>query len=248
MDAILAWEAETPQWPGVLAVSRGETPSAALSTHILWRIYGPLTGRAFVMGQSGQSLDGRIATASGHSHYINGPAALVHLHRLRALADAVVVGVGTIVADDPQLTVRRVEGPQPARVIIDPNGRAPASARCFADDGARRIVLTRAGQRPLPGVEYIALADFAPAAIVSALRTAGLARLLVEGGAATLSGFLAARALDRLHIMIGPMIIGSGKPGIALPEIATLEGALRPRATSYLMPGGDILVDCDLRG
>lgn len=248
MDAILAWEAETPQWPEVLAVSRGETAPAGLSTHILWRIYGPLTGRAFVIGQSGQSLDGRIATASGHSHYINGAAALIHLHRLRALADAVVVGVGTVVADDPQLTVRRVSGAQPARVIIDPNGRAPASARCFADDGARRIVLTRGGQKAPLGVEQIALADFAPAAIVGALHTAGLARVLVEGGAMTLSAFLAARALDRLHIMTGPMIIGSGKPGLCLPEIATLEGALRPKTASYIMPEGDVLTDCDLRG
>ena len=64
-----------------------------------------------VVGQIGQSLDGRIATATGHSQYINGAAGLAHLHRLRALVDAVVVGVGTAIADDPQLTVRRVAGP-----------------------------------------------------------------------------------------------------------------------------------------
>ena len=89
-----------------------------------------------VVGQIGQSLDGRIATASGHSKYINGPAGLAHLHRLRALVDAVVVGVGTAIADDPQLTVRRVVGPQPARVVIDPNGRLAAGARVFTADGA----------------------------------------------------------------------------------------------------------------
>ncbi|MBX7199063.1 MAG: RibD family protein [Rhodospirillaceae bacterium] len=205
-------------------------------------------GRAFVTGQMGQSLDGRIATATGHSHYINGPAALVHLHRLRALVDAVVVGVGTVMADDPQLTVRRVKGAQPARVIVDPNGRAPAGARCFADDGARRIVLTRAAAKTPPGIERIELADFAPAAMVAVLRAAGLARLLVEGGAMTLSKFLEAGALDRLHIMTGPMIIGSGKPGLALPEIATLADALRPATATYVLPGGDILTDCDLRG
>ena len=76
-----------------------------------------------VVGQIGQSLDGRIATESGHSKYINGPAGLTHLHRLRALVDAVVIGVGTAIADDPQLTVRRVSGQQPARVVIDPKGR-----------------------------------------------------------------------------------------------------------------------------
>ena len=82
-----------------------------------------------VVGQIGQSLDGRIATESGHSKYINGPAGLTHLHRLRALVDAVVIGVGTAIADDPQLTVRRVAGQQPARVVIDPNGRLGSKAQ-----------------------------------------------------------------------------------------------------------------------
>ena len=93
-------------------------------------VFGPLrkgtVDDLVIVGQIGQSLDGRIATESGHSKYINGPAGLVHLHRLRALMDAVVVGVGTAIADDPQLTVRRVAGPQPARVVIDPKGRLGA--------------------------------------------------------------------------------------------------------------------------
>src|SRR6202051_1178869 len=97
------------------------------------RIFGPRgAGRVddlLVIGQIGQSLDGRAATTTGHSHYINGAEGLDHLHRLRALMDAVVVGVGTALADDPLLTVRRVAGPHPARVIIDPKGRLPAPAR-----------------------------------------------------------------------------------------------------------------------
>src|SRR5207253_8868900 len=99
------------------------------------------------VGQLGQSLDGRVATETGHSHYINGPAGLNHLHRLRALVDAVVVGIGTALADDPQLTVRRVAGPQPARVVIDPRGRLPSGAKLLAQDGTRRLVLTAAGVR-----------------------------------------------------------------------------------------------------
>src|SRR5215471_15173199 len=96
-------------------------------------IFGPLrAGRVddlVVVGQIGQSLDGRAATATGHSHYINGSDGLDHLHRLRAIVDAVVVGVGTALADDPLLTVRRVAGPHPARVVVDPRGRLHASAR-----------------------------------------------------------------------------------------------------------------------
>ncbi len=250
MDAIVAWDAETPQWPEVLAAASGKTPSGRLSNTAMWRIYGPLAdaraaGRGFVIGQAGQSLDGRIATASGHSHYINGPAAIVHLHRLRALVDAVVVGVGTVISDDPRLTVRGIEGPPPARVVIDPNGRAPTDAKCFADDGAGRVVLCRAAGKA--DAEYVALPDFTPRTILAALKERGLARVLVEGGAATLSHFLSGQALDRLHVMIAPMIIGSGKPGLALPEIATLKDALRPATATYLLPGGDVLFDCDFR-
>ena len=90
-------------------------------------LFGPLRRGAVddlvVVGQIGQSLDGRIATVSGHSHYINGTDGLDHLHRLRAMLDAVVVGIGTAIQDNPQLTVRRVSGPNPARVVIDPRGR-----------------------------------------------------------------------------------------------------------------------------
>ncbi len=251
MDAIVAWEAETPQWPEVLAVSHGEMPSVTLSGSLMWRIYGPLAtarrdGRAFVIGQSGQSLDGRIATATGHSHYINGPAAITHLHRLRALVDAVIVGVGTVQADDPRLTVRGIAGPQPARVVIDPNARAPTQAKCFAEDGVQRVVICRETSSR-GGIAYVTPADFSPAGIIAALRARGLHRFLVEGGAMTLSKFLAAGALDRLHIMTAPMIIGSGKAGIVLPEIATLKDALRPMVATYGLPGGDTLFDCALR-
>ena len=112
-------------------------------------LFGPLRasgkGGMIVVGQIGQSLDGRIATPTGHSHYVNGDDGLAHLHRLRALVDAVVVGIGTVLADDPQLTVRRVSGPHPARVVIDPNGKLPRNARVLADDGVRRIVITAEG-------------------------------------------------------------------------------------------------------
>src|SRR5689334_1305941 len=111
-----------------------------------------------VVGQIGQSLDGRIATVTGHSHYINGEAGLVHLHRLRALVDAVVIGIGTALADDPQLTVRRVEGRNPARIVIDRNGRLPVSARLLDADGVRRIVITSQPRSDLPaGVETLIL-------------------------------------------------------------------------------------------
>jgi riboflavin-specific deaminase-like protein len=204
-----------------------------------------------VIGQIGQSLDGRIATESGHSHYINGPEGLAHLHCLRALVDAVVVGIGTALADDPQLTVRRVAGPHPARVVIDPRGRLPACARLLADDGVRRLVVatTDAGAQAPPGVELIALpaenGTIAPAAILAALAARGFRRILIEGGAHTVSRFLAAGCLDRLHVMVAPLILGSGPAGIALAPVTRVEDGMRPPMRAHLI-GNEVLWDCDL--
>ncbi len=217
-------------------------------------VFAPLVAPAssLVVGQIGQSLDGRIATPSGHSHYINGPAAIVHLHRLRALVDAVIVGIGTVTADDPQLTVRRVTGPSPARVVIDPHGRLPRSARLLAADGCRRVVVTRPGTTIdlLDDVERLNVeADvsgaLAPAAIVQALAAIGLRRVLVEGGAFTLSRFLAAGCLHRLHILMAPLIIGAGPTGLSLPAIDRLDHALRPAMRIWRL-GQDVLFDVDL--
>jgi diaminohydroxyphosphoribosylaminopyrimidine deaminase / 5-amino-6-(5-phosphoribosylamino)uracil reductase len=204
-----------------------------------------------VVGQTGQSLDGRIATPTGHSHYINGPAGLDHLHRLRALVDAVLVGVGTALADNPQLTVRRVTGPSPARLVLDPNRRLPDTARLFADDGVRRIVISAepAGPPP-PGVECIALerqaGEIAPPAILAALAERGFRRILIEGGANTVSRFLAAGCLDRLHMVVAPIILGSGPAGLSLPPIERADQAMRVPVTPHPIGGGEVLFDCDL--
>lgn len=219
-------------------------------------VFAPLVAPAaratLVIGQIGQSLDGRIATASGHSHYINGPAAIVHLHRLRALVDAVIVGIGTVTADDPLLTVRHVEGTSPARVVIDPRGRIARDAKLLAADGCRRVVVTRPDAAPdLPGdVERLILDGdaagmLAPAAIIGALAARGLHRVLVEGGALTLSRFLAAGCLHRLHVLVAPLIIGTGPIGLALPAVDRLEQALRPPAYTCRL-GEDVLFDLDL--
>jgi diaminohydroxyphosphoribosylaminopyrimidine deaminase / 5-amino-6-(5-phosphoribosylamino)uracil reductase len=218
-------------------------------------VFGPLRQGAVddlvLVAQCGQSLDARIATPTGHSHYINGEAGLAHLHRLRALVDAVVIGVGTAIADDPQLTVRRVEGPSPARVIVDPSGRLPSTARVLTADGIRRLVVTAAGvpARLPSGIEIVPLAAdngaLAPAAIVAALAGRGFRRILIEGGADTVSRFLAARCLDRLHILVAPIILGAGRSSLTLPPIARVEEAMRAPMRAHALDG-DVLLDCDL--
>jgi riboflavin-specific deaminase-like protein len=204
-----------------------------------------------VVGQCGQSIDARIATPTGHSHYINGEAGLAHLHRLRALVDAVVVGVGTAIKDDPLLTVRRVEGPSPVRVVLDPNGRLPPTARVLAADGIRRLVITAQGAPgPLPeGVERIPIslhdAQLAPPAIIAALAARGFRRILVEGGADTVSRFVAARCLDRLHVLVAPIILGAGRSSLTLAPIERVDEAVRAPMRVHLL-GSDVLLDCDL--
>lgn len=208
-------------------------------------------GRPFVLAQLGQSLDGRIATLTGASKYINGAGALDHLHRLRAAVDAVVIGIGTVLADDPSLTVRRADGINPARVIIDPNARLPQNAKCLSEDGTRVLAIHAANKAYPPRVEPILVNSgpdgLCPREIVAALFALGFRKILVEGGAETISRFVQADALDRLHILAAPMILGSGKPGLVLPPIESLTQALRPRTRAYPLPEGDVIFDCDMR-
>lgn len=225
-----------------------------MSTDPIARITSAPSDRPFVVAQLGQSLDGRIATPTGESRWINKQAALVHVHRVRAAVDGVVVGVGTVVADDPMLNVRHVEGRNPARVVIDPNGRMPHDARLLVRDGCRRIVVRAAScSVPLPpGMEELqvprtASGALSPTAIVAGLFALGLGKLLVEGGAGTVSGFIDARAVDRLHMLVAPVILGSGKSGLSLKPIARLSEALRPSADVHVLVDGDVLFDCDMR-
>jgi diaminohydroxyphosphoribosylaminopyrimidine deaminase/5-amino-6-(5-phosphoribosylamino)uracil reductase len=207
--------------------------------------------RPFVVGQLGQSLDGRIATLSGDARDIGGAAGLDHLHAIRAHVDAVVVGAATILADDPRLTVRRVPGVSPARVVIDPRGRIGEGGRWLAPDGVRRLLITAGGSAPAGTDEIISLErtgeGFSPQSIVSALYERGLKRVLIEGGAITLSRFIQASCLDRLHVVVSPLIIGSGKPALDLPPISTLAEALRPPTRVFHLGGSEVLFDCDLR-
>jgi diaminohydroxyphosphoribosylaminopyrimidine deaminase/5-amino-6-(5-phosphoribosylamino)uracil reductase len=263
----MATDPKEPQSEVTCGAARGDNPDTWAEVPRMLResefllpspwqeIFGPLrrgqVDDMVVIAQCGQSIDARIATASGHSHYINGVEGLAHLHRLRALVDAVVVGVGTALADDPQLTVRRVAGPNPARVVIDPNGRLLPSAKLLGDDGARRLVITGAHAAPtLPaGIEIVKLdtadGQLAPAAVLAALAERGFRRILIEGGSNTVSRFLAAGCLDRLHVMIAPLIIGAGPASVSLAPIARVDQAIRAPMRAHVL-GDEVLLDCDL--
>lgn len=248
-------KSECPHWARLLAARGGRCATPAESPLTL--LYGPLSavprGRSFAVAHLAQSLDGRIATASGVSRWLSGDEDLLHTHRMRALADAVLVGVNTVLYDDPQLTVRRCAGDHPVRVVIDAERRLDGRQRVFRDGVAPTLQLV-AADRGVAGervgeAEVLPIARLAsgggldPHAIRAALAARGLHWLFIEGGGATVSRFLEARALDRLQITIAPVIIGSGRPSIALPEIIDLSTSLRPRTRRFEL-GADTLIEC----
>ncbi|MEM7289485.1 MAG: RibD family protein [Pseudomonadota bacterium] len=205
-----------------------------------------------VIGQLGQTLDGFIATPTGDSKYINSDCGLQHLHKLRGVVDGVIVGVGSVNSDNPQLTVRLCEGRNPAKIIIDPAGRVDVNADLFSDEASDKIIITgEETDHPAAGIADIIRLPahnryISPETIVSALAERGLEKILVEGGNKTLSGFMDAGVLDRLHLIVAPVLMGSGLPGLNLAPIDKLHEALRPEVTLYPL-GRDLMFDCDLR-
>jgi len=249
-DAVLAWRRRRG-WE--LRLPAGDPRFDLLSLYL--PICSATAARPITIGHLGQSLDGFIATHSGDSQFVTGPQNMVHMHWLRALCDAVVVGAGTVAADDPQLTTRHVPGPHPLRVIFDPARRLAPTFRLFTDDTAPTLYIcerghvapgeTHVGGVPIVGVDADGPGG-AMAAVLRLLRARGCARVFVEGGGVTVSAFLEANLLDRLHIAIAPVIIGDGRPAIRLSAPERLSECVRPDYRVFRM-GGDVLFDCDLR-
>jgi len=218
-------------------------------------LVGPLEHGPRVLAQLGQSLDGFIATASGHSHFVTGPTSIQHLHCLRALSDCVIVGAGTVAADDPRLTTRLVSGANPVRVVLDRQLRLPLTHNVFNDAQAPTIrVRARGVALPAtlvsPNIDDMEID--APSgklnlrALTIELWSRGLRTILVEGGGVTVSAFLEATLIDRMHIVVAPFVIGEGRPGLRIPSAVHLQDCLRPPPRVYAL-GGDVLFDCDMR-
>ncbi len=242
-DAVLLVDAEGA-WRSPHRLT--EAQAQLLDLYLPVALAGP--GRPLTLAHLGQSLDGRIATENGRSHYVTGEANIVHLHRLRALSDAVVVGAGTVAADDPRLTTRRVPGPNPVRVVIDPRRRLPVERAVFQDGAAETLLLceTGGGSQRHGEAEVIEMEEgFSAEAIVAMLHARGLHGVFVEGGGVTVSRFLEQGALDRLQVTVAPLVIGSGRPGFTLPVIDDLGLALRPESRTFPM-GQDVLFELAL--
>lgn len=199
------------------------------------------------------SLDGRIATAQGESRWITGPEARRQVHLLRADHDAVVVGAGTALADDPDLTVRIEDyrGPQPARVVLDSRQRLSPSSRLAqtAADVPTYVVSADPLNEPLRalGVRGVQVPSSGAARhpdltqVISALAELGLRRLFIEGGGEVAASVLRAGLADRVEWFRAPIILGAeGRPGLAELGVGNLSEAPRLRRTSVQVLGDDL--------
>jgi diaminohydroxyphosphoribosylaminopyrimidine deaminase/5-amino-6-(5-phosphoribosylamino)uracil reductase len=208
-----------------LGVERSAAEAGALGA---W-LTGVREHRPQVVWKVATTLDGRVAAVDGTSRWITGPAARAEVHRLRATCDAVVVGSGTVLIDDPQLTVRDVEGrpagTQPLRVVVDRRGRLPATARVL--DGAAPTHISRAGT---------------PAALLAELFHRDVRRVLLEGGPTLAAAFLAAGLVDEVVVHLAPQLLGAGPAMVGDLGISTMSSALHLQVVDVTPMGGDVQV------
>ena len=210
------------------------------------------TGQPFVLLKLAQTLDGRIATRNGHSKWITGEGARERVHLMRSRADAVLVGIDTVLADDPRLTVRHVDGRQPRRIVLDSRGRTPLDARVLNGEAPATVCVTdavsadRIEELEGTGAEVLVLpggdGSIPITPLKSALGKAGIVTLMVEGGSRVAASFLRERAVDRIACFVAPRILGAGIPSIADLALDDLSKAIQLNDTQVEQLGGDLLV------
>jgi len=208
-----------------VGVGQAEAEAGALAS---W-LTGVREHRPYVVWKVASTLDGRVAAADGTSRWITGEPARAAVHRLRATCDAVVVGSGTVLADDPQLTVRdaqgRDAGRQPMRVVVDRRDRVPATAR-VRDDAAATLV---------SGVGD-------PAELLAELFDRDVRRVLLEGGPTLTAAFLRAGLVDEIVMHLAPKLLGAGPSLVGDLGIGTIGAALTLDVVDVTLLGGDVQV------
>ncbi|MEV6952234.1 bifunctional diaminohydroxyphosphoribosylaminopyrimidine deaminase/5-amino-6-(5-phosphoribosylamino)uracil reductase RibD [Streptomyces sp. NPDC051183] len=232
--------------PGLLGAEAEEGNAAWLTSVRL--------GRPYVLWKYAATLDGRVAAADGTSRWISSPESRADVHRLRAEADAVVVGSGTLRADDPHLAVRGAAGPtaadQPLRVVLDTHATIRPTARVL-DDVAPTLIavaehLDDAATRHLAGVEVVRLPSdkrgISVDALLGELHRRGVRSVLLEGGPTLAGAFVAAGAVDKVVGYLAPVLLGAGPNTLADAGIGTLTEALRLRITETVRIGTDIRI------
>lgn len=216
----------------------------------------PMKARPYVVVKYAQTLDGRIATSTGDARWISGEQERRTSHALRASCDAVLVGVGTALLDDPQLTVRMVPGASPIRVVLDSHLTIGDEARVLADDAATIVVTTSQSSRERRvdlrrrGVS-VTVVRAGPhgvdlEAAMKALFRDGIRSVLVEGGARVITSFLSSGLADRLVVGISPRVLGTGTEAVRDLGITEVAGSIRLEHRAVHAVGEDVLVAGDL--
>jgi diaminohydroxyphosphoribosylaminopyrimidine deaminase/5-amino-6-(5-phosphoribosylamino)uracil reductase len=220
-----------------IAVELGLLADEAEYAQRAW-LHGVRTGRPYVTWKFAATLDGRTAAADGTSRWITGPDARADVHRLRATADTVLAGVGTVLADDPQLTVRLPDGTpaarQPLRVVVDSRGRTPADARVRGGT-APTLIATAADH---PGAD--GRVDLA--ALLKALYDDGRRHVFVEGGATLAGALVAAGLVDEVVAYLAPALLGAGTAALQGAGITTIARALRLEVREVVQVGTDVRI------
>jgi len=212
------------------------------------------SGRPSITVKIAQTLDGRIATSTGQSQWITCEPARALAHELRATHDAVLVGIGTVLHDNPRLTVRLVEGSDPLRVVADSRLRIPLDAALLTEQPERTMVVTREdapaervaavrergarvifGRRGPDGLDLVDM--------LARLRELGIRSLMVEGGSGITTSLLRDGLVDRLVVCIAPKVLGTGLDAVGDLGIRDLGKALTFRETSIRQLGPDIVFD-----
>jgi diaminohydroxyphosphoribosylaminopyrimidine deaminase/5-amino-6-(5-phosphoribosylamino)uracil reductase len=206
------------------------------------------TGISYVTVKFAQSIDGRIATATGHSRWISSPESLKFAHKLRAANDAVLVGANTLKSDDPLLTTRLVKGRNPARIVLTESGKLNFKSKLFHDNAARTIVATGRNSilksnghfeiiRLKKQTDSLSLKD-----LLHQLGRMGIMNLLVEGGSEVITSFLKQKLADKVIICVAPMIIGQGLDAVGDLKVKKIAGALKLEEREWIRSGPDMIL------
>lgn len=235
-----------------------EAACRKLNAAYLWHLQ---TGRPLVTLKMAQTLDGRVAAPSGDARWISGLEARTLVHRWRATLDAVLVGAGTARQDDPELTVRHVEGRQPVRIVLDRTGTLPASLKLFTDahvphtlavtaptaTPAYADALTRAGGRllriPVQDGHLNLLALLEALGSSGGIEGRAVQSVMVEAGPGLASALFTQDLVDRFYLFIAPKILGDGRPVLHLPALPRMADARRFAAHEWTPVGEDILFE-----
>ena len=210
--------------------------------------------RPYITLKFAQTLDGRIAARDGSSKWISGPGSLKLAHKLRAENDGILIGAGTILQDNPSLTVRLIKGKNPARIIIDPKLRTPYAARIIKNTKIAKTIIVTARKAPKAkvakfrqkGVEFVFLplskrGNVDLKKIIRILYRKGIKSILVEGGGRIITSFIKKGIVDKLIVIISPRILGKGKSSVGDLGIGNIKWALKLRIKSAKRLGKDVV-------